>query len=455
VQEAAVAGRAQVVVVADEPHERVFGRVAAVDVAKKNGVACWRLPNRSGQQTARYKTVAAAVGAVSGLAAELAGMGIEKVTLESASDYWRIWFYLFEAAGLDVQLVNASQARNLPGRPKTGRLDAQWLARLTEMGLLRPSFVPPAAVRALRFYARARTRAVQDRTRCWQRIEKILEDALIKVSSVASTVTALSVRDMLRALIAGERDPEVLAGLARGRMKARHDDLVAALEGRFEDHHAEIISMLPDQIGFLDQQVRRAEILISEQLASIPQSWGADPDGVTGPEAGTAPDAPALPAGARLDEIPGITAELARSIISETGLDMTRFPAPDHLVSWAGLCPRTIQSGTRSKQGKKPGNTYLRGYLGQAATGAAGTNTFLGERYNRIARRRGPARAQVAIARSIAVIIWHLLNDRGTRYHDLGPGHYEQRIDKGKRTRNHVRQLEALGYTVTLTPAAA
>jgi transposase len=448
-----VAGRPQVV--ADEPRERVFERVAAVDVAKKDGVVCTRLPDPAGRRSARYWTVTATAGEVSELAGQLVSAGIEKVTLESTSDYWRIWFYLFEAAGLDVQLVNASQARNLPGRPKTDKLDAMWLARLTEMGMLRPSFVPPAPIRALRCYTRARTRLVQDRTRCWQRIEKLLEDALIKVSSVASKMTTMSVRDMLQALIDGERDPQVLAGLARSRMRSKHDALVPALDGKFEDHHAEIIQMLLGEIDFLNKQITRTEILISEQLASLPGAWGADADGVTGPDAGQEQTAAALPAADRLDEIPGITPELARSIISETGLDMTRFPTPGHLVSWSGLCPRTIQSGTRAKNGKKPGNTYLRGYLGQAAAGAAGTATFLGERHARIARRRGKAKAQVATARTIAVIIWHLLADRDARFADLGPDWHQQHTDKNKKTRQHVRQLEALGYTVTLTQTAA
>jgi transposase len=442
-------------VVADQEHERVHERVAAVDVAKKDGVVCTRMPDpaRPGRLS-RCWTVTATVGAVLALAAELVSAGVEKVTLESTPDYWRIWFYLFEAAGLDVQLVNASQARNVPGRPKTDKLDAMWLARLTEMGLLRPSFVPPAEIRALRQYARARTRMVQERTRCWQRLEKLLEDALIKVSSVASKMTTVSVRDMLEALIEGERNPEILAGLARTRMKARHADLVQALDGRFEACHAEIARILLDEIDFLGKQVTRLDMLIGEQLASIPAAWGADPDGVTGPGAGTSPGAPALPADARLDEVPGISLELARSIIAETGLDMTRFPTADHLVSWAGLCPRTIQSGTRTRNGKKPGNTYLRGCLGQAAVAAARTDTFLGERHARIARRRGKAKAQVAVARSIAVIIWHLLNDRDTRYLELGPDWHHKRTDKTRATRGHVRQLEALGYTVTLTPAA-
>jgi transposase len=448
-----VAGRAQVV--ADEPRERVHERVAAVDVAKKDGVVCTRLPDRSGRRLSRYWTVTATAGEVTELAGQLVAAGVEKVTLESTSDYWRIWFYLFEAAGLDVQLVNASQARNLPGRPKTGKLDAVWLARLTELGLLRPSFVPPAGIRALRLYARARTRLVQDRTRCWQRIGKVLEDALIKVSSVASKMTTASVRDMLDALIAGERDPQVLAGLARTRMRSKHAGLARALDGKFEDHHAEVIQMLLAEIDFLDKQVTRYDLLIAEQLDSIPEAWGADGDGVTGPAAGHGQTAAALPAAARLDEIPGISPELARSIISETGLDMTRFPTPDHLVSWAGLCPRTLQSGTRARNGKKPGNTYLRGYLGQAAAGAAGTATFIGERHARIARRRGKAKAQVATARTILVIIWHLLNDRDARYHDLGPDWHQQHTDKNRRTRQHVRQLEALGYTVTLTQTPA
>jgi transposase len=440
----------------DQEHERVFDRVAAVDVAKASGVVCTRLPHpsRPGQRQSAVWTVPATMGAVAGLAARLAADEVQMVTLESTSDYWRIWYYVLERAGLRVQLVNASQARNLPGRPKTDRLDAMWLARLTENGLLRPSFVPPAPVRVLRHYARGRTHLVQDRTRCWQRLEKLLEDALIKVSSVASTLTTLSAQDMIKAMIAGERDPQVLAGLARGRMRAKHDALAEALAGMFADHHAELAGLLLDQITFLDTRIARLSILISEQLASISAAWGIDADGTTGPGAGTGPDAPVLNAVARLDEIPGISAGLAASIISETGLDMTRFPTADHLVSWAGLCPRALQSGTRARQGKGTGNTYLRGYLGQAAAGLAGTATFLGERHARIARRRGPAKAQVAVARSILVIIWHLLNDPQARYAELGPGHYQNRIDKTRKARNHIRQLEALGYQVTITQAA-
>jgi transposase len=334
------------------------------------------------------------------------------------------------------------------------KLDAMWLARLTEKGLLRPSFVPPAEIRELRDCTRARTHLVQDRTRCWQRLEKLLEDALIKVSAVASKINTVSVQDMIKAMISGERDPRVLASLARGRMKAKHAALVEALTGVFDDHHAELAQILLDQVSFIDTRIATLTTRTEDAIDAIPAAWGADPDGVTGTGAGSGPQAAALPAIMRLEEIPGISAELACSIIAETGLDMSRFPTAAHLVAWAGLCPRTIQSGPRTRQAKGKGNTYLRGYLGQAANGAAGTATFLGERHARIARRRGGGKAQVAIARSILVIIWHVPADRGTRYTDLGPSYHERHLDKTRKTRNHVRQLEALGYTVTITQAA-
>jgi transposase len=443
-------------VVDDEEHERIFERVAAIDVAKKDGVVCMRLPHpsRPGARRSVVWTVQATMPAVRELAARLTAGRIEKVTLESTSDYWRIWYYVLETAGLDVQLVSAVQARQLSGRPKTDKLDVMWQARLTERGMLRPSFVPPAEIRALRHYTRARTHLTQDRTRCWQRLEKLLEDALIKVSAVASTLATVSAQDMIRALIAGERDPQVLAAMARTRMKAKHDALADALTGMFEEHHAELAQLLLDQIAFCDTRLTRLTILIKENLAAIRAAWGIDADGTTGPDAGTGPAAIVPPAAARLDEIPGISAELAASIIAETGLDMTRFPTAGHLVAWAGLCPRAIQSGPRNSHGKGQGNTYLRGHLGQAAIGAAGTATFLGERYHRIARRRGRAKAQVAVARSILVIIWHLLNDPQARYADLGAGYYETKINKDKQTRSHIRQLQALGYTVTITQAA-
>jgi transposase len=445
-------------VIDDEDHERVHDRVAAVDVAKDSGMVCTRTPHpsRPGARRSTVWTVKARMKAIRGLGRQLKRDGVELVTLESTSDYWRIWFFVLEACGLAVQLVNAAQAKNLPGRPKTDKLDAQWLARLTEMGLLRASFVPPKAIRDLRDYTRARTRLVHERTRCWQRLEKLLESALVKVSSVASKLTTVSAQDMIQAMIAGQRDPKVLAGLARGRMKARHDDLVQALDGMFDDHHGELAQLLLDQIAFLDGPIAALTARAAGLTAAMPEAWGVDADGTTGPGAGTTPDAPVLNAVARLAEIPGISEDLARTIIAETGLDMSRFPTAARLVSWAGLCPSARQSGPRTRDGKKgQGNGYLRGSLGQAAIGAARTDTFLSERYHRIARRRGKAKAQVAVARSILIIIWHLLADPAARFNDLGPGYYQARTDKDKKIKNHIRQIEALlGHAITITNAA-
>jgi transposase len=300
-----------------------------------------------------------------------------------------------------------------------------------------------------------RTRLVQERTRCWQRLEKLLEGALVKVSSVAGKLTTVSAQDMVKAMIAGQRDPHQLAALARTRMKARHDDLVQALDGMFDDHHGELAQLLLDQIAILDERIARLSARAAGLTAAMPAAWGINADGTTGPGAGTGPDAPVLNAVARLTEIPGISPDLARVIIAEIGLDMSRFPTAGHLVSWAGLCPSARQSGPRTRAGKKgQGDTWLRSSLGQAATGAARTATFLGERYARIARRRGKPKALTAVARPILVIIWHLPADPAARYTDLGYRYHQARTDVGRKLRNHIQQIQALGFDVTLTRAA-
>jgi transposase len=355
-----------------------------------------------------------------------------------------------------VDLVNARDVKNAPGRPKTGKLDAIWLAKLAGWGMLRPSFVPPPEIRALRDYTRLRTDLTRERGRHWQRMEKLLEDALIKVTTVASRIGTMSVRDMIEALIAGQRDPLVLADLARGRMKAKRAALVEALTGRFDDHHGELARILLDQTGALTGQIDQLTARIEDLVAEIPAAQGVNADGSTGPGAGQDPGAPVLPATARLQEIPGISRHAAQVIIAEIGLDMSRFPTPAHLVSWAKLCPRTLQSGARTRPGRTAkGNPYLKGVLGDAAAAAGKTGTFLGERYRRLLRRRGKLKALVATARTILVIIWHLLADRTASYRELGHGYHAARTGTSRRIRSHVRQLQALGYTVTLTPAAA
>ncbi|TQC48044.1 IS110 family transposase, partial [Rhodococcus sp. WS4] len=325
----------------DADHELVIERVCAIDVAKASGMVCVRTP-RQRRRVSKVWDVEATTGAVTDLAEQLVELEIEKVTVESTSDYWRIWYYLLEAAGLDVQLVNARDVKNVPGRPKTDKLDAVWLAKLTEKGLLRPSFVPPAPIRRLRDYTRLRVDLTRERTRYWQRLEKLLEDALIKVSTVASTLDTLSARDMIEALIAGERDPRRLADLARGRMKTKRSALIRALDGRFDDHHAELARILLDQIDTLSGQIGTLTTRIDHLLAQA----DADGGGVTDETAATGPSTVE-----RLAEIPGIGRAGAQSILAEIGLDMTQFPTAAHLVSWAKLCPRTVQSGPVTRGG--------------------------------------------------------------------------------------------------------
>src|SRR6188472_2383150 len=252
----------------DAEHERV----AAVDVAKASGKVCVRLPGKAGRRVSRVWDVAATTAAVTELAEDLIELGVERVTVESTSDYWRIWYYLLEAAGLEVQLVNARDVKNVPGRAKTDKLDAVWLAKLTEKGLLRPSFVPPTEIRRLRDYTRLRADLTHDRSRQVQRLEKLLEDALVKLSTVATDIMGVSGRAMIEALIAGQRDAKVLAGLARGRMKTKRAALIEALSGRFDDHHAELARMLLDQIDALTAQIDTLTARIEQLLAAMPEA---------------------------------------------------------------------------------------------------------------------------------------------------------------------------------------
>ncbi len=441
--------------VADD--DEVVQRVAAIDVAKATGMVCTRVPHGAtpGRRVTKVWQVSATTNALLELGEQLAAQGVERVVVESTSDYWRPFFYLLEAQGLQVWLVNARDVKNVPGRPKTDKLDAIWLAKLNERGMLRASFVPPGEIRRLRDYTRLRLDLTTERSRHVQRLEKLLEDALIKLATVATDIMGVSGRAMIEALIAGEREPRTLADLARGRMKAKHAALVEALTGRFDDHHGELARVLLDQVDALTHQIDHLTTRIEEMIAAIPAAQGVDADGATGPQAGIGPNSPVLSAIARLDEVPGIGPRAAQIIIAEIGLDMTRFPTAGHLASWAKLCPRANQSGAKNRSGATgKGNPYLKGVLGEVAAAAAKTNTFLGQRYRRLVKRVGKLKALVAVARSILVIIWNLLTDPASRYVDLGPDFYDTRLGPERTKRNHIRQLEALGYQVTLTPAA-
>jgi len=440
-----------------EDEQEVLARVAAIDVAKATGMVCTRVPheNTPGRRVTKVWQVSATTNAIMELADHLVCAGIERVVVESTSDYWRPFFYLIEARGVRVWLVNARDVKNVPGRPKTDKLDAIWLAKLNERGMLRASFVPPEPIRHLRDYTRLRLDLTTERSRHAQRLEKLLEDALIKVSSVATDIMGVSVRAMIEALIAGQRDPHALADLAKGRMRVKHDALVQALTGQFDHHHGELAQILLDQVDALSAQIDHLTARIDQLITAIPAAQGVDADGTTGPHAGTGPDAVVLSAIARLDEVPGIGARAAQIIIAEIGLDMNQFPTAGHLASWAKLCPRANQSGAKNRSGATgKGNRYLKGVLGEVAAAAAKTNTFLGHRYRRLVKRCGKLKALVAVARSILVIIWHLLSDPASRFHDLGPDFYDNRLGPERTKRNHIRQLEALGYKVTLEPAA-
>jgi transposase len=272
-----------------DEHEEHLERVAAIDVAKASGKVCVRMPGKTRRVT-KVWDVASTTNAIADLADELAKMGVERVVLESTSDYWRPFFYLLEARGLVVWLVNARDVKNVPGRPKTDKLDAIWLARLNERGMLRPSFVPPAEIRELRDYTRLRSDLVAERTRHKQRTEKLLEDALVKLSAVATDIFGVSGRAMLAALIEGERDPEVLAEMAKGRMRPKKPALREALTCRFDAHHAELLSLLLRQVDQLSADIEALTTRIDELIAAIPGAQApVDPE--TG-EIGRSADAP-------------------------------------------------------------------------------------------------------------------------------------------------------------------
>jgi transposase len=434
--------------VEDEEYQLAHERSCGIDIAKDKGDVCVRLPaaREGGRRTSRTETVPATWRDITGLGGRLLADGVTVVVLEATSDYWRIWFYLLEAAGLSVQLVNPSHARQLAGRPKTDRLDCQWLARLAEMGLLRPSFVPPPQVRALRDLTRTRLALARDRTREWQRLEKLLEGALIRLSSaLAKMAGSESALKILHAIAGGERDPGRLAALARGNVKGGRDGVRASLEGMMpQEHHIALIRIHLDLITALDRKISAIDDLVAAHMDTLQDAWGITADGVPDPDPG--PGAAVLPAAQRLAEIPGVSPELAIAIIAETGLDMSVFPTAAHLVSWAGLSPVARQSGKRAGTPKKgKGDAYLKGYCGQAALGASKTSTHPGARYHRLARHIGPAKAQVAVARTILVIIWHLLADPAQRYRELGPDWHQRKTNRDKEIRRHLRGLQAHG----------
>jgi transposase len=417
-----------------QDEEQIIDRVAALDIGKAELVCCVRIPaggksNKRLQEVSTHSTMSRSLAE---LANHLVDLRIDRVVMEATSDYWKPVFYLLEAHGLEPWLVNARDVRHLPGRPKTDVLDSVWLCKVAERQMLRPSFAPPAPIRRLRDLTRYRVDLVGARTAEKNRVEKLLEDACIKLSVVASDIFGVSGREMMAALIAGERNPKVLAQLAHSSMRRKISELEEAFNGLFDDHHAFLLTRMLARIDGIDADIAAVDEQIEAQLA------------------------PFAAAAERLDEIPGIGRVAAAVILAEIGVDMTRFPTAGHLCSWARFSPGINSSAGKTKGNGSTGhgNRYLARVLGEAAVGVGRTATFLGERYRRLARRRGKKRAIVAVGRSILVIIWHLLQDPDARFHDLGADHFSRRINPDTSKRSHVRQLEALGYEVTLTPAA-
>ena len=418
-----------------EPYdeEQIIARVAALDIGKAELVCCVRVPgNRTSTRRLQEVTTHATMSrALTELANHLIDLGIERVVMEATSDYWKPVFYLLEAHGLDPWLVNARDVKHLPGRPKTDVLDSVWLCKVAERQMLRPSFVPPRPIRQLRDLTRYRSTLVAARTAEKNRVEKLLEDACIKLSVVASDIFGVSGRDMMDALIAGQHDPKILAQKARSRMRTKIDRLEEALNGHFDDHHGFLLARMLNRIDTLDADIAAVDEQIEVHLA------------------------PFMAEATRLDEIPGVGAVIAATIIAEVGVDMSRFPTAGHLCSWAKFSPGINSSAgkTTGNSSSGHGNAYLAGALGEAAVVTRKTDTFLGARYRRLAKR-GKKRAIVAVGRSILIVVWHLLSDEQATFRDLGSDHYTRRINPETKKRNHIRGLEALGYTVACTPAA-
>jgi transposase len=415
--------------VEDEP--LFCDRAAGIDIGKATVMVTVRVPSetrKSGrqQETREFGTTRRELLA---LADWLRTWQVEKAGMESTSDYWKPVYFLLEKEGLDCVLYHASQVKALPGRPKTDKLDSAWLAKITEQGSLAGSFVPPEEIRRLRTHTRYRRRLVQMRTAQKERCEKLLEDAHLKLSSVISDIHGMSGRDMLRAVIAGERNPKVLAEMARGRMRVKIRKLEEALDcSFFTGEHAFILQMMLDSIDQLTAQVA----VLDEKITAMCEPYERQ---IT-----------------QLDAIPGFGVTTAQDLIAEIGLDMSVFPTAGHLASWARQTPRVTESAGKRK-GKNAtgrGSPYIGAALGEASVSVGRTQTFLGAKLRRLQRHMPKKKAQTAIMRTQLVIAHALLSDPAAEYQDLGPDYYERRADTRRRARGHARALERLGYKVTI-----
>lgn len=416
-------------------------RVAGLDIARARVDVTIRVPSDSGGGRRQHETrvFGTTRRELDALADWLKCWQVAKAGMEATGDYWKPVFFLLESRGLDCELYNAAHVKALPGRPKTDRADSAWLARITERGMIAPGFVPPEPVRRLRTHTRYRRHLTQARTAEKQRAGKLPEDARLKLSSVISGIRGVSGRDMLDALVAGQRDARALARLARGRTRPKISQLEEALDCSFlTPGHTAVLAMMLQDIDHLTARITQLTTMI-ETLTE-----------------------PCLHQITQLDAVPGISPAAAQDIIAEIGTDMTAFPSAPRLVSWARWSPQVRQSaGKRTgRNSTGHGNPCLGAVPGEAAITAGRTQTHLGARYRRLARRMPRKKAQVATGSTILTIIWHLLSDPHATYHDLGPDYHDTRTDTRRQARSHIRTLERLGYQVTIhsftpQPAAA
>jgi transposase len=409
----------------------IVDRCAGLDVHKKSVVACVRTPGTGRRKRDKdVRTFETFTDDLVKLRGWLIGQQVTEVAMEATGVYWKPVWHALEGHGLDVLLVNPAHIKNVPGR-KTDVNDATWIATLLECGLLRGSFVPPDEIRQLREITRYRRQLVEERSREVQRLQKLLEDAGVKLSSVASDTLGVTGRAILEALIGGERDPAVLAAMAKGRLKVKSELLHRSVPGRFNSFHATMARELLDHIDYIQIAVTRLDDTVDALMVPF-----VDPRD-------------------RLATIPGIAKRTAEIVIAEIGVDMNQFPTPGHLASWAGLCPGNNESAGKHRSTKtRSGNPWLTSALVEAAWSAVRTkDCYLAVRFQRIRKRRGEQRALIAIAHTLLVICWHLLADE-TVYDELGTDYLAGRDQPERRRKHLVAQLEQLGYNVELAPAA-
>lgn len=404
-------------------------RAAGIDIAKSGADAAVRVPGTGGRRMQEVRSFAVTRPGLEELASWLGEHGVTRVGMESTSDYWKPVFFFLERAGFECLLYNSRQVKAQPGRPKTDRSDAVWLARITENGWVRSSFVPPEPVRVLRVHVRYRRRLIQARAAQMNRAEKLLEEGHVKLSSVVSRLHGVTGRAIMDALAAGQTDPQVMASLAKGRLRAKIPGLAEALDcAFFTPALARLLGLMLAMTDQFTAQITELDAVIAGLCAPFETEI------------------------ARLDQIPGIARRTAEDVIAEIGTDMTAFPTARHLASWAKLCPQVRESAGRRKgrNGTGDGNIYLSAAISEAVIGAMRTDSYLAARYKRLIRRMPKKKALTASGNTLLTIIWHLLADPEAEYRDLGSDYYQQR-DPEQQKRNYVRNLQRLGYHVTVS----